>query len=184
MIPVKIAANIAVPMSATPALPSEVRAAVNVAMALIPGKVRLPPTHSAHVAYSAGCARTGMSASSAYIATDAAMAARSIHQSLFTGKRNSPETCDTASKPTNAHGIMAKMRSTCAKLPEPFGENAGAIDARPPSWCARMAKKHAATQTSMNAARMAWMRPARRLPQRQARPATTIMPTEKSTSPR
>ena len=86
-----IAANIAVPMSATPPLPIETRAAAKVDIESSPESPLLALMYSGHVAYCCGCASTGMSASMPYIATDAAIAARSIRQSLLAGKSNSPE---------------------------------------------------------------------------------------------
>ena len=92
------------------------------------------------------------------------MAARRIEKSRFAGNRNSAEECDTASKPTNAHGIMARMRSTCVTFAPPSGTKAGAIAASPPSCRESATKKVTATAASMNAANAACTRPASRRP--------------------
>ena len=79
-----------------------------------------------------------------------------------TGKRNSPEECEMASKPTNAHGTMARMWTTCMKCP-PSGENAGPIAAKPPSWRASAAANTAATPATNTPARIVLSQAARRL---------------------
>lgn len=112
------------------------------------------------------------------------MAASIIPQSRDLSNLNSGAECVTASKPTNAHGIIARMRRTWVALSVPFGENAGAITASPPSLCHTATPKHAEIDTIMKIAQTVWILPAKNLCLRQQNPAMTIIKTDSIASPK
>ena len=65
------------------------------------------------------------------------------------GNLNSPETCETVSKPTKSHGARATIPATWPRSTPPSGAKAGPIDASPPRWRSSAAPK----QTRMHSAK-------------------------------
>ena len=100
-----------------------------------------------------------------------------------TGNLNSADEWTTASKPTNAHGTMAKMRSTCAPGEFP-GANAGPMAAKEPPPRQTAAKKQTATAATNRPASSALREAARRLRNRHAPPQSRIAAMQSATSPK
>ena len=139
--------------------------------------------YSCHVENRSGRASTGTIVRRMYTSADRTIAAIISGSVRFTGNLNSPDEWTTASKPTNAHGIIARMRRIWT-AGGPSDENAGAIEASPP-WCLKSAAtKHVATPSTMTAASAVWMPMARRLPMRHSTPHSTMTAEQKIASPK
>ena len=95
----------------------------------------------------------GRSARNAYTMADTAIAADRMANVRFDENLNSSDELAIASKPTNAHGIIANICRNCMKGEEPAkGENAGPAAAAPPSWRRNAtAKKNATLAASTKA---------------------------------
>lgn len=88
-----------------------------------------------------------------------------------------------ASNPTNAHGIIPRIASTCRTGPRPVpGANAGAIADIPPSCFATAAAKHTATHTENSSISPRFTRAAARFA-RHSIPAAAMAATHSPASP-
>ena len=181
--PVSCAASIAPPITDFPAAPSALLDAANTGIASIPLRFGRSSMYSRQFAYPSGSDTTGSRASRRYTDAESAIAARRIPNVRRTGNLNSAEEWTIASKPTNAHGIMARMWITCMKCP-PSGENAGPIAAKPPSWRDSAATNTAATPATKTPARIVLSQAASRFRKRHTAPHSAVAATHTMTSPK
>ena len=99
------------------------------------------------------------------------------------GNLYSADELTTASKPTNAHGTMARMRTICA-AGEPSGANAGEIAEKPPPVRRNAARKQTTTAARNTPASAVLRAEARRLRTRHAPPQSRIARMHRATSPK